>query len=200
MEKIRDLMTENEIKVFSDPYRLKIIKTIREMGRSATVKEIADKMEEVPAKVHYHLKKLEKIEVLKLDYTREINGIIAKYYKLTADSFRINYEGIDEKFGNEILNTAEMVLFNLVDEFKRDIKMATTLENPNKTNGGIVTQEYVYFSDEEYAQFEKELKTLLDKYEHHQKEEGKSKYSLFVGFLKIAEAQKEIKKGKKSKK
>lgn len=186
MEKIRDLVSENEIKVFSDPYRLKIIKTIKEIGRSATVKEIADKMKEVPAKVHYHLKKLEKIEVLELDYTKEINGIIAKYYRLTADAFRINYEGIDEQFGNEIVNTAEMVVFNLLDEFKKDVKKATCLEDHAKNNGGLVSQDYLYLDENQYNSFEEELKSLLKKYEQKEEaEKSKPKYSLFVGFLKI---------------
>ncbi len=42
-------------------------------------------MGEVPAKVHYHVKKLESAGILKLQHTKEINGIVAKFYQPTVD-------------------------------------------------------------------------------------------------------------------
>jgi len=189
VDKIRDLNTENEIKIFSDPYRLKIIKTIKEIGRSTTVKEIADKMNEVPAKVHYHLKKLEKIEVLELDYTKEINGIIAKYYRLTADAYRINYDNIGKDFENKVVSTAEMVVFNLLEEFKKDVQMATQLDDSEKNNGGIVSQDYLFLDETKYKNFESELKGLVAKYSSENVDEKDPKYSFFIGFLKIGEGQ-----------
>lgn len=59
------------------------------MKKPATVKQIADKLGEVPANIHYHVKKLEKSNIVSLDHTEEIRGIIAKYYKPTAERFEI---------------------------------------------------------------------------------------------------------------
>ena len=78
-----------EIKAFSDPYRMMIMKQYYKLARPATVKQIADEMGEVPAKVHYHVKKLESVGILKLKHTKEINGIIAKFYEPTAQTFKV---------------------------------------------------------------------------------------------------------------
>ncbi|MGL5244429.1 MAG: ArsR/SmtB family transcription factor, partial [Sarcina sp.] len=86
MRDVVSLTTLEQIKAYSDPYRLKIITFLRNNREAATVKEIADFFGEVPAKVHYHIKKLEKAGILELVRTKEIKGIIAKYYYLTAES------------------------------------------------------------------------------------------------------------------
>lgn len=66
MNSVMNLTTLEQIKAYSDPYRLKIITYLRNNQESATVKEIADFFGEVPAKVHYHIKKLEKAGILEL--------------------------------------------------------------------------------------------------------------------------------------
>lgn len=97
MNSVMNLTTLEQIKAYSDPYMLKIITYLRNNQESATVKEIADFFGEVPAKVHYHIKKLEKAGILELVKTKEIKGIIAKYYYLTAESFNIEGNQIKKK-------------------------------------------------------------------------------------------------------
>lgn len=89
------LLTElSAIKAYSDPYKIKILQTYYKLNQPATVKQIADYMGEVPAKVHYHVKKLEAVGILKLMHTREINGITAKYYQPMAKHFDISQDVI----------------------------------------------------------------------------------------------------------
>ncbi|MCL6460082.1 MAG: helix-turn-helix domain-containing protein [Gorillibacterium sp.] len=76
------LKTIDEIKIYSDPYRLSILHAFNRLGRPATVKEVADSMGEAPGKVYYHVKKLEQVGIVWVEETRSINGIIAKYYAL----------------------------------------------------------------------------------------------------------------------
>ena len=72
LETVKKLTTVERIRAFSDPYRLQIISTLRNFKRPATVKEISDEMGETPAKVHYHVKKLEKAGILVLVATKYI--------------------------------------------------------------------------------------------------------------------------------
>ncbi len=58
MAKVRKISSDEEIKIFSDPYRMKIINAYIKAGKALTVKGVADLMGEVPAKVHYHVKKI----------------------------------------------------------------------------------------------------------------------------------------------
>lgn len=73
----------------SDPFKYRILMTFYKMEQPATVKQIADAINEVPANVHYHVKKMEQAGILQLIHTKEINGIIAKYYEPTAKTFDI---------------------------------------------------------------------------------------------------------------
>jgi Predicted transcriptional regulators len=89
MEETKELNTVEEIKVLSDPFRYKILNCFYKVGVPSTVKQIADNLGEVPAKVHYHVKKMEKTGILILTHTKEVNGIVAKYYEPTAKRFEI---------------------------------------------------------------------------------------------------------------
>jgi predicted Zn-ribbon and HTH transcriptional regulator len=86
---VRLIKTEEELKVFSDPYRLKIIHVFQSSSKPLTVKGCADVMGEVPAKVYYHVQKLIRIKILELDHIEVINGINAKYYKLVKERFSV---------------------------------------------------------------------------------------------------------------
>lgn len=89
MKEFITLKTMKEIKIISHPMRMKILKQYYGFSKPATVKQIADHMHEVPANIHYHVKKLVEIGVLELDHTEVVNGIVAKYYLPTAQTIKI---------------------------------------------------------------------------------------------------------------
>lgn len=106
------LETESEVKIILDPFRTKIWVTYIYEKESLTVKQVADILGEVPSKIHYHVQKLIGIGILELDYTKNINGIIAKYYKAKYD----NYEISDNVQNNEFFDrdSTNLVAYNHV--------------------------------------------------------------------------------------
>ena len=76
----RTVTTNEEFKILADPYRMSILNVFFQNKIPMTTKQVADELGEVPAKVHYHIQKLLKIELLVLDHIKVINGINAKYY------------------------------------------------------------------------------------------------------------------------
>lgn len=189
MDNFRMLTSEEEIKIFSDPYRMKIIKVFSRFGRPATVKEVADEMGEVPSKVHYHVKKLISIDLLTLDHTSEINGIVAKYYKLTADSFEVKYSGLDKNEDNLTVDTTEMVVLSIVDDFRNDVREAYEKQIKAKKRGekdslkGSFLSEKIYCSEEEDEEIRKEISKLLEKYSKDSDEKDKKAFSFFAGII-----------------
>lgn len=183
------LTSEEEIKIFSDPYRIKIIKAFSRLGRPATVKEVADEMGEVPSKVHYHVKKLISIDLLILDHTSEINGIVAKYYKLTADSFEVKYSDSDKNEESLTIDTTEMVILSMVDDFRSDIRDAYSKQVKAKKRGekdsvkGSFLSEKVYCNQEEFEEIRKEISKLLKKYAKDSEKKGKKSFSIFAGII-----------------
>ncbi|WP_415340563.1 helix-turn-helix domain-containing protein [Clostridium perfringens] len=184
MNSVMNLTTLEQIKAYSDPYRLKIITYLRNNQESATVKEIADFFGEVPAKVHYHIKKLEKAGILELVKTKEIKGIIAKYYYLTAESFNIE--------GNQIKKEAKQVyksqILNILSEYYDISKEQTMKRISEKVDTGNAEDSIgfnyknIYLNEEEFKEVNRQMRELVKKYER--KEEGKMPCHVFSVCLK----------------
>lgn len=150
------LSTLDEIKTFSDPFRLKVLLSFGDGNEPLTVKQIADKLEEVPAKVHYHVKELERIGVLEIIETREKSGILEKYYLPTAQNIKIDKNvKTSEGCPETLVNLANTVMVTLMEEYKQFKKFSRRDANESDIKVGTV-----YLTDEEF----KELTSLTYNY------------------------------------
>lgn len=195
--KTKVLSTEDEIRAFSDPYRFKILTNLWKFQKPATVKQIADAMGEVPAKVHYHVKKLEKVGILELSHTKEINGIIAKYYKTTAGSFRIKGSEFNPSVARGMLNKTQTIIAMLYDESKEvflnylDKKSKSISDEKNKMQieMGLISKSELYLTDNEVEEFEKlleKVKTFVNNHDEDNRENAKA-YHFFKAMFPIEE-------------
>lgn len=193
MEKIKVLKTLEEIKAISDPYRMQIIYTIKELGKHATVKQIADKMGETPAKVHYHVKKLEKFDIITLSHTEQINGIIAKYYTLTAETITIESKQVDPAITKLIINEAQKTIDTVYDKSKKLVlsELQNSEDNYNDDDDSIssIRTANVLLSQEHAKELEDYLNKFVDKYGYKDsdiKEDDEfTKYHMFTVLFPI---------------
>lgn len=165
------LSTLEQIKAYSDPYRLRILTLLRNNGDAATVKEIADQLGEVPAKVHYHIKKLEKAGIVELIRTKEVKGIIAKYYYLTADRFEIVGENISEQakqiYKSEVLN----LVSDYYQNSRNDVIDALNSRIEDHNEGNIsLTSRTLYLTKEEFEELNSLTREIFSKYEVKKKD------------------------------
>lgn len=175
MEESKNLTTLDEIKAINDPYRLQIIFCFQRMGRAATVKEIADNMSEVPAKVHYHVKKLEGANILKLSHTKTVNGIIAKYYELTAREFRISVDNMDSDISKQVaLHNVKLTVMAAYDSSKK-IVMEDTPEDTN----AIFSTNTLYLTDEKVRELKTMIREFVKVYKINREEENAKEYHFF---------------------
>lgn len=186
MSEVRNIQTDEEIKIFSDPYRMRIINAYIKAGEPMTVKGVADLMGEVPAKVHYHVKKLISIDILRLDHTEVINGITAKYYVLTTDSFRVAYQNTSDQ--KALFDSTTNMILSVVDEFKDDIVRNAEYIKSHKSDdsepkNGFFTKETMYLSKRDYEDFEEEMTELYKRYKSRHVE-GQEPYDLYVGWIR----------------
>lgn len=180
----RTISTEEELKIFSDPYRLKIINVFQENEQPLTVKGCADIMGEVPAKVYYHVQKLIRIEILELDHTKIINGIKAKYYKLVKRRFNIRLDNQNQQDMYNSLNHVQNFLVKLLDDFRDDMIKATReavdKNIEDETEVGMLTGNNVYLTEEEYKKVTETMIKITD--DHTKPGKDKKKYN-FIGGL-----------------
>ena len=192
MEEVKKLSTIEEIRALSDPYRIQILNTIKKNARPTTVKQIADEMGEVPAKVHYHVKKLEKLDILRLAHTEAINGIIAKFYEPTARKFEIHNPELDSELSKHFINHAHKFVENLFNDSKKifiDQLRKSDEKNDDKekkTNEGNLSSSNLYLTKEEYQALVKYIEKLCEK--HDKKDNNRvdaEEYHFFASIIQI---------------
>ncbi len=187
MEKKRILTTIEEVKAFSDPFRYRILNCLYKSNEAMTVKMIADELEEVPAKVHYHVKKLEKYNIVELHHTKEINGIMAKYYVITAEDFEIKCtKDVEESSKQLMLGEAQRIIGDLYD-MSRDVflkQIAKKNSEDNKGAGSVMADD-VYLTEAEAQELREYLTKFYNEHKNEDISGGREKYKCFFSMIEI---------------
>lgn len=180
MKESLELKTAAEIKIYSDPYRMKIMNTFNKMGRPATSKEVADAMGEVPAKVYYHVKKLESIGLVKVVETREINGIIAKYYEAFQGDIKLKQSDIEPALKKVYLSETQKLIQEMYEQNKQ--KFLGSIDGKQKTSG-FLTIDSLYITAEEAAKLTRDIEALIEPFTAKRKGSGISTHEIFITLI-----------------
>lgn len=187
-DKVKVLKTIKEIRVFNDPYRKEILKTLSLLSRPATAKEVAVEMNESPSKVNYHMGILLKYGFIDLHHTKSINGITAKYYNLAMDVVKVQMDNpknkdtalsaVQEMISSTFDNERDNYIKHL-DKHIKDEEGNICEDHPGEYFDFINTKK-IYMNAEEYKEFVGFMKNLSDK-----DKEGREVYSLFSSLIKL---------------
>lgn len=79
------LTNYSQLKALSDPLRAEMM--MRLLEKPYTGQQLSEYFKLSRARIHYHLKELEKNGLIELVYTEEKNGIIQKFYQSVARGF-----------------------------------------------------------------------------------------------------------------
>lgn len=185
MKKTKVLSTIEQVKAYNDPYRMEILLNFYKLNHPATGKEIADIMGEVPSKVHYHIKKMEKAGILGLVNTKEIKGIVAKYYEPTADEFEIKNEYVDETSKKVMYDEVSKTINKIYDTAKYEYldQLKKNRDKNSKKHGFIEYATEIYLTDEQIDEFREYLNKLSES--NKDKSAGKKKYKLFYSMIEF---------------
>lgn len=170
-----------QIRALNDPYRQEILSRIRLLGKPSTAKEIAVSMNEAPSKVNYHLKVLEKYNFVEIDHTDNINGIIAKYYKLTVHQYKFHGKGehrTKEKDA-EFISMVENMYDNAKINYINSIMQSLDKDDEESDSAGQLSTGKFYFNNEDIEEINAAFKRLSKN-----KKEGREVYSVFCSFIR----------------
>lgn len=84
---IYNLETVEQMRAIADELRMRIVEALSR--QPMTVTQLGSLLEQQPAKVHYHVRELERVGLVKLVETREKGGILEKYYRSVARSLNV---------------------------------------------------------------------------------------------------------------
>lgn len=189
MDKTKVLHSIDEIKALSDPYRLKILNCFYEVKEPLTVKQIADRLGEVPANIHYHVKKLLQYGIVVLHHTEVVKGIIAKYYTPTAESFEIECEKeVDQAAKTLMLSETQRMIASIYDEskavFLKQFNDNILLEKVDKRKGNICSEE-IFLEEKDAIEVFKYINDFIKCHKNSDDLAGKKKYQCFFSLINI---------------
>jgi len=162
--------SEEELQVLSSPQRQRIFKILQSEGIPMHGKEIGDRLGVKAASAHYHLKKLEKIGVIKQSHTQVINGITARYYEVTVDSFILSEDFLEA--ADDGLTKQKMLFIHNTFNANRDAFIRSLHQSMQQEQTGdagenrlhLALDFRLYLSEEDAQQLQKDIDELFTKY------------------------------------
>ncbi|MCK8060160.1 MULTISPECIES: helix-turn-helix domain-containing protein [unclassified Fusibacter] len=183
--------TRKKYKIFYDPLRQGILKTMKKIGRPCTVKDVSDTMEISHSKVHYHMRKLLEIGAVGLDHEEAMGNITAVYYDLDYESVNIMADP-DEHITNAQL------MDDMLDKLKKDSdeNFMSLAQSYHETLRRLDSKEKVFgihfFNDDIYLDFEERMelqKMVSDYVSSHSKKpdqmKGKTKTRVYMNMYDL---------------
>ncbi|SEK40490.1 Winged helix-turn-helix DNA-binding [Pseudobutyrivibrio ruminis] len=107
------LDTPEKNKIYMNPQRQRLIRLMQISGEAMTPKQLSKELGISPSAATAHIKKLESLGVLRLDYTKKINGITAKYYALEDVNISLK---TNEQQDDSVVNEQEVFLNYMMNE------------------------------------------------------------------------------------
>ncbi|MCQ6266960.1 helix-turn-helix domain-containing protein [Fictibacillus sp. WQ 8-8] len=184
MQEIYYMEDAEQLKVISDPLRLKVLWEI--IDEAKTGKMIADILEAPAPKIHYHLKELDRVGLITVEKTEEKNGIIQKFYRPIARNFSVEniLKQHKDHVKNELSDTLrENVLISL-DKTKSYLRRvdSSLFEEWKQIKFGY---DQLYLNEAQIQEFEekaKELQELINSLKKNRQQDGELYHMLLLAF------------------
>ena len=120
MKQMMIIETYSQLKAVSDPLRAEMI--MRLLERPYTGQQLSEIFKLSRARIHYHLKELEKNGLIEIVHTEEKNGIMQKFYQSVARGFTPSADLLPHK--EEISESTRQVLMAMMERTKSRILSA----------------------------------------------------------------------------
>lgn len=119
MKDIKLLTTHEQLKALSDPFRSDLL--LRLMEKPKTGQQLSELFNLSRARIHYHLKELEKNDLVEIVRKEEKNGIVQKFYQSVAGGFVPDQSLIPS---SDMTETVRQMMVSMLDQSKRRILAA----------------------------------------------------------------------------
>lgn len=156
-----------QLRAIADMLRLRIIELLQH--KPMTVTQLGEELGEAPAKVHYHVRELEKVGLLRLVERREKGSILEKYYQPVAREISVEKSLLSAPPDQALAMTGAW-LNQIKDGFQRAFRLALEQKDIKPRISLGFTRTYV--TAEEQERLCKQIMELIKPYEHRRGIEG----------------------------
>ncbi|RXK17429.1 winged helix-turn-helix domain-containing protein [Macrococcus sp. DPC7161] len=148
-----------QLKCVSDPFRIRLLELLSETEQ--TGQQLADTLGIPRAKVHYHLRELEKHGLIVMVRTEQKHSIVQKYYEPVASQLMINPELIQFSPINKKLAVQHKITISAeaYADFKKEIKKLSKKAHDKSGKENVTIQVIHMTEDTPKLNIDKQLNT-----------------------------------------
>lgn len=172
-----DIESIEQMRAIADELRVRICELLAQQPMTAT--QVGDALGVAPAKVHYHVRELERVGLVKLVFTREKSGILEKYYRSVAKSTRVPASLLQSVPQDEMLTAINAIGQSAVTGFVRATNQAIAEQAEQGSVMLDMATATLWVTPELSKQFDAELVALTQKYAQRRDVEGEQELSFF---------------------
>ncbi len=157
------LETLEQLRAIADDLRVRILHQLER--QAMTVTQLAELLDEVPSRLHYHVRELEKVGLLKLVETREKGGILEKYYRAVAKSIiapETLFQGVPPDEAAAALTEIAHPLFQGFIRAFQTLLRTQAWNDPDLILR--LTPEHYWMTAQEFQEVSKQIEALLEQY------------------------------------
>jgi len=145
-----------QLRVLADPLRMRILEQL--VQRPMTMSQLGDAFGESTAKMHYHVRELEKFGFIKLVEKRERGGFIEKYYRAVAKDVRVPPELLHASPTSELAKPIQ----DYFEKVSREVLRSITLQQEQACFA--VLDATIWVTREEYEDMQRQFQAILAPY------------------------------------
>ncbi|HLJ34658.1 MAG TPA: winged helix-turn-helix domain-containing protein, partial [Ktedonobacteraceae bacterium] len=179
MQERHEIDSIEQLRAIADALRMRIMDALTE--QSMTVTQLGEMLGEAPAKIHYHVRELEKVGLVKLVETREKGGILEKYYLPIAKDIIVSPNLFLRATPDESLAATAAWFDQLKDAFQRVFRVA--IEKKEDPPVLQLSSAILYMTIEEERQLCQQINEVFKQYEQPRGREGEQAFvSSYVNY------------------
>src|SRR5215469_13419837 len=186
IDEVFQLTTLDQLRTMADPLRVRIMERL--VREPMTVKMLGTDLVEPPAKVHYHVRELKRVGVIHQVETREKGGVLEKYYRAVARSFKV--------MRDVLYNSKPDEVSAIVDEYfqivQRGLSAALSAyrEHPDRDEPLTISSWTAWATAEEFRALIAKLGEVIDSYQAPRHIDGEAEWTInVIGHITTPEPQ-----------
>jgi len=150
-----------QLRALADALRQQIIQAL--MHKPMTVTQVGENLGLAPAKIHYHVRELERVGLVRLVETREKGGILEKYYQPVARDFEVPGALLHGLPPDEPISIARELLERVTREFLAVLSRGLREQeaDPPLTRHLSMVESRVWITENEFQEIQEKLREAL---------------------------------------
>ena len=169
-----------QVRALADELRVRIFSLLAQ--EPMTVTQVGKALDIAPAKIHYHVRELERVGLVRQVFTREKSGILEKYYRAVAKDISVPRSLVTSAPRDELLAAANEFAQSAVSGYLRALGRLMPLPDEEFQRYPFSVSNATLWLTTEMTldQLAAELQALLEKYETRRGVEGEQEATFFT--------------------